>query len=65
MKESDRMLERAQLEIILKDFSNEQRKTIENQINELKIILNSEIISLETIALIIFLYRKNNENILQ
>ena len=58
MTEAERMLERAQLEIILKDFSNEQILEIQNDINEIKSILNSDVISLETIALLVFLYKK-------
>lgn len=59
MTESERMLQRAQLEIMLRDFSKEERNKIEEDISEFKSIINSESISLETIALIIFLYKKN------
>lgn len=58
MTESERMLQRAELEIMLRSFSKEERKEIENNIEEFKSILNSEYISLETIALLIFLYKK-------
>lgn len=64
MTEGERMLQRAQLEIMLRDFSKEQRKEIEKDIAEFKLTLNSESISLETIALLIFLYKKSNENLL-
>ena len=59
MSESESMLQRAQLEIMLRDFSKEARNKIEQDISEFKSIINSESISLETIALIIFLYKKN------
>ena len=59
MTESERMLQRAQLEIMLRDFSKEQRKEIEDEISEFKLTLKSESISLETIALLIFLYKKS------
>ena len=59
MSESESMLQRAQLEIMLRDFSKEERNKIEQDISEFKSIINSESISLETIALIIFLYKKN------
>lgn len=62
MTEGERMLQRGQLEIMLRDFSKEQRKEIEKDIAEFKITLNSESISLETIALLIFLYKKSNES---
>ena len=61
MTESERMLQRAQLEIMLRDFSKEERKHIETDIEEFKLILNSESLSLETIAMLVFLYKKNQK----
>ena len=59
MTESERMSQRFQLETMLRDFSKEQRKEIEDQISEFKSTLKSESISLETIALLIFLYKRS------
>lgn len=61
MTESERILQRYELEIMLKDFSKEDFKEIENNIIELKTILNSEELSKETIAILIFLYKKNKD----
>ena len=61
MTESERIIQRYELEIMLKDFSKEDFKEIENNIIELKTILNSEELSKETIAILIFLYKKNKD----
>lgn len=58
MSEIDRMMERARLEPVLKEFSKEEQTEIFNDITEFKKLAKTEV-SFEVIALIIFYYKKN------
>lgn len=58
MNEIERMSQRIQIESMMNGLSLEERTEIETQISELKTILNTESINLETIAILIFLYRR-------
>lgn len=58
MNEMERMSQRIQIESMMNGLSLEERTEIETQISELKTILNTESINLETIAILIFLYRR-------
>ena len=57
MLETDRMLERVKLDIMLSDFSLDEQKIIQQDIDETKTILKSESLSLETIALLLYFYK--------
>lgn len=59
MAEIDKMIERAKIEAILRDFSKEDRSNIIKDIDEYKYILGNEEVSTEVIALLILLYKKN------
>ena len=61
MMATDRMIQRAQLEIMLRDFTKEDRNIIEKDIEELKNILGTEDLSKETLGLLILLYKKNKQ----
>lgn len=61
MRATDRMIQRAQLEIMLRDFTKEDRNIIEKDIEELKNILGTEDLSKETLGLLILLYKKNKQ----
>lgn len=61
MSATDRMIQRAQLEIMLRDFTKEDRSNIEQYIIELKDILGTEELSKETLGLLILLYKKNKQ----
>ncbi len=61
MTGTDRMAQRAQLEIMLRDFTKEDRTIIMNNIEELKAILGTEDISKETLGVLILLYKKNKQ----
>lgn len=58
MNEIERMSQRIQIESMMNGLSLDERTEIETQISELKTILNTESINLETIAILIFLYRR-------
>ncbi len=57
MLETDRMLERVKLDIMLSDFSLDEQKIIQQDIDEIKTILKSESLSLETITLLLYFYK--------
>ena len=61
MMATDRMIQRAQLEIMLRYFTKEDRNIIEKDIEELKNILGTEGLSKETLGLLILLYKKNKQ----
>lgn len=61
MAEIDKMIERAKIEAILRDFSKEDRSNIIKDVDEYKYILGNEEVSTEIIAFIIFLYKKNHK----
>jgi hypothetical protein len=57
MLETDRMIERVKLNIMLTDFSLDEQKIIQQDIDEIKTILKSESLSLETITLLLYFYK--------
>ena len=57
MLETDIMLERVKLNIMLDDFSLDEQKIIQQDIDEIKTILKSESLSLETITLLLYFYK--------
>lgn len=59
MSETDKMTQRARIEFMTSSFNKTEQQEIIKDINDFKNIINTDEISTETIALLIFLYKKN------
>lgn len=62
MSETDKMTQRARIEFMTSSFNKTEQQEIIKDINDFKNIINTDEISTETIALLIFLYKKNKCN---
>lgn len=60
MHDIEKMKQRAYIENMLKDLNTEDIKKINDKINEFKLFMRTDDISLEIIGLLIFLESKND-----
>lgn len=65
LNEIDRMKQRVQIDVMIRDMSSDDQKNIQKDIEDLKKMSKLEELSTETLALLVFMYIKNkNENTL-